>query len=183
MYFAKCDIAQAAAKNDIRDYLNAPQLDTVGKRVIATDGKILATIPVEIEDGEICGPVPVEAIAAARKAVTARSPEQRCEIRCNGDGSGVTVPAAGVTYDRPITGKFPDIDRVIPPIADTDRMYAIDVALLNRLAKALSTSTRDGLQVTLRIPEDASKPARVESWSNPDAVGVIMPLRLENKGQ
>ena len=65
-------IEQASAVKDTRTYMNKPYYD--GKRVIATDGHIIAiTRPDAKDEGDTAGSIPIEALKAARKQKHAKA--------------------------------------------------------------------------------------------------------------
>jgi DNA polymerase III sliding clamp (beta) subunit (PCNA family) len=161
-----------------RDVLKNPYLEVHrdGERanLVATNGKILAVIPVEPEPGDTSGHVPVDALKTARKGA-----KGDVSIGCNG---AVTLPG-GVTMLRPDEGEYPEWRQVLP---DQNRELKIriglNISLLKDLADAMGT---EGLILEIA---DADQPVTVRPTgtgdygnsnrpANPDAYGVIMPMR------
>ena len=187
----KCKIESAASKDKSRACLMEPYIEIREggfARIAATDGKILAVLPVECEDGEVSGYVSAEALKAARKG---KLPE--AEIHCN----GALQVQGGATFPRmdSETFKFPKIDAVIVPpneeIHGCQRVrLVINTALLSRLAEALGS---DAVVLELQAEESTrgplglvvNRPIRVEPTSEghgdhlpcAGAFGVIMPMR------
>lgn len=188
----KCKIEFAASKDKSRACLMEPYLEIREggfARIAATDGKILAVIPVECEDGETSGYVSADALKAARKG---KLPE--AEIHCN----GALQVQGGATFPRMDSTEFsfPKIDAVtVPPnqeIHGCQRVrLVINTALLSRLAEALGS---DAVVLELQAEESppwrtpglvVNRPIRVEPTSEghgdhlpcAGAFGVIMPMR------
>ncbi len=135
-------------------------------RAYATDGYIMARVPVELEDGDQDGLLSVEAIKEASKA--------NRTILAN---SVVTVTAtktgAQTTYARPMLGEFPNCDQIIPTEPGPFKV-CLDAILLAKLAEAMGT---DGT-VTLHLHPD--NPLAVIYVTPDDATnksdGAIMPI-------
>lgn len=136
-----------------REPLQAPHLDVENKRLVATDGRIMAILPVHPEEGDMSGPVPIEAIQASRKA--------RERIHCN----GLVAVEGGPTYARPDLGTFPALWKDITDKGVTEWFaqetkaagsvhLALDVDLLMSLAKALGKDAKASI-VHLRFNADA----------------------------
>lgn len=130
-------IEQAVAKESSRYAFNAPYYDHEAHAMIATDGRILAVVPVLDDDDDVTGLIPVDAIKVARKGRLTNP------IRANG-----TIDLLGVSYTRP-EGRFPAWRDVIPKISDieTDNVkLRIDARLLYNLSQALGS---DKVELTI----------------------------------
>ena len=57
----------AVSKDQSRYVLTEPWLDAENKVIVATDGRHMVVVPVEIEEGDTSGHVSAEALAGARK--------------------------------------------------------------------------------------------------------------------
>lgn len=189
-------IEHVAPKKDIRRYLTHVYLDAPAPvpddaeqgapgMLVATNGHILAAVPVTLEPGDAPGYVTTEAIKAARTAARKnRKPEP--VIHAN----GALAIADGPTYPRPAVddvGRFPDWRAVYPRALQDDGPpdIMIDADLLATLAAALDSGK--GRRVALRFSRrtddegretiDPSAVIRV-TGTDPDAIGLIMPCRL-----
>ena len=172
-------IENATSKNDVaRPYLRHVYLDTAEQHLIATDGHILASIPVQTDPGDTAGFITVDAIKAARKAKTV--------IRAN----DTLAVENGPTFPRPTAeneGDFPDYKKVIPEPSPFDFTIGIDAELLLRLAQAICANPKKPI-VRLRFRNAKDENGgygiaqnlgiRVETF-DPDRFGVIMPCRVD----
>lgn len=182
-------IEKALPKNDVRFYLNEaylevpegdPQADDRKGTLIATDGYILAVVPVELDRGDTQGFVKPEALAAARKQKTSRH-------------HGVTAPlfltGAHVLFDKTTIprnlddwAKYPDWRKAVPENLKDAQAGKFDVcfnaALLARLAEAIGTGGM--VKLTFQKREDGTiNPAAaitVTPYSG-DSYGVLMTAR------
>jgi hypothetical protein len=162
-------IESACAKNNSGRYsIENPFLDRSesGDVMIATDGRILAIVPVECTPEDDQGPVPRECLKDARKF----------GVNCN----GVAAVPGGASYPRP-DATFPDWRAVMPDFKGKKTVrLGIDAALLKRLADAIGTE-----KVNLEFPVDESSDCVIEpltvrpaGFSDKAAHGVIMPCRV-----
>ena len=165
-------------KNGTRDVLRNPYLevDADGKRanLVATNGKILAVIPVEPEPGDTSGHVPVDALKTARKGA-----KGDVSIGCNG---AVELPG-GLSIPRPDEGEFPKWRQVLPdPCRSLKVTIALDIVMLKNLADAMGTvglilEIADADQPVMVRPTETGDYVNLNRPANPDAYGVIMPMR------
>jgi hypothetical protein len=180
-------IELCVCKDITRDHLAHPMLDVERKRLVATNGNVLVSIPVELEEGcDISGPVPVDAIKAGRKTVKAGD-----DFTVLVHQERVEVPAAPgmprFKRDHEIASCFPkakQVDTVIPNGKGHTVVIGIDARLLLDVAQALGSNI-----VELRIdPGNAAKgmePYLVRAAvsghvDDSGAVGVVMPHRIDN---
>ena len=171
---ARIDLATERGK-DGRPVLAAVHYNAEKGRLEAADGFILASVPVELEEGESVPDslLPVAAIREAQKMATAkgRSPSLRVE----GDTvSASSVPAPGTygetkeggTHDLPDLPHYPDVNQIVPPAEGLRHLLTIDVQRLYDLAKAIcedpGNSTKANLFVNLYQGESNSSPIVVE---------------------
>ena len=134
--------------------------------LVATNGRILAVVPVEVDDADTNGLVSKEAIVQARKGI---SKGGLCAIGCN---SGLHLERQGMTLDRPFQESedtFPSWKTVIPSADATVRKITINAKALHDLASALASDA-----VTLHLQEEDFRAILVTGDN--DATGVIMPL-------
>lgn len=160
----------AAGRKDPRVPLHAPHLDVEQSVLVATDGKVLAVLPVALTPDETSGPVPAEALVAARKA-------RQVELKALPEGVKL---ADGTTFARPgLEQSFPDIRRVMPIRETFD--VALDAKDLLRLATVLCASRDPVVQLSFTRDEegqiDATGAIKVRANGRAiveDACGVIM---------
>lgn len=151
-----------AVGNDHRRALHHVHLNTQDRELVATDGNIMAIIPLEPDEegsNDTTGPIPVEAIKAARKHKDA----EHLTI----ENGTVLVPGSAMQLERPNgDGYYPDYRRVIPeaPASDQEPDIVLDASLLFKLAKALydhPSSDNYPRGVKLYLGRDnAGRPAR-----------------------
>ena len=169
------------SKDTARIALCQAHLDVERKRLEAVDGHMAVSTPVEIEPGDVSGPVSVDALKAARKAAGKGA---TASIHCNGS---LAVPS-GPTFPRPdLQGiKFPSLPAVVPTIKPGDPgtfTINFNVEYLHRLAKAIGTDGAISLTVELDKDDDGNPIIKenlnplVVTGSNPAVQAVLMPCR------
>ena len=171
-------IESAVDPKDMREQLSEPYLDVENKRLVATDGKILTAIKVEVEPDDVSGYISKDALEAARK-IARKDREDTIEIRANGS----LELKNGDKLNRPDLGTFPDIDNILNMLetdpAKTIRL-GINAKLLLDLAKSLANATQvvildfvidDNNAVTSAINVSVAK-------QGSDDKAVIMPVRI-----
>lgn len=135
-------------------------------RIVATDGQRLLVIPVELDDDDTEGSIPVSAFVLARKGTQKHFGE--IIIHCT---EGVCSMTDGGTVPRPDNGRFPGWRGVVayPPVTQE---ISFDPSLLFSLAKAMGTLDR----ITLRL--SGNKPIHLVGGSNGAAaeVAILMPM-------
>lgn len=128
----------------------------------ATDSYLLIQVPVELDDDDTEGMIPIEALAEARLANRELAADG--EIRIQGYGKLTT-------FLRPEMGKFPDTTKLFtddPPIASV----GLNAKFLAKLAKGLGTDT---VRLDLMGPRKA---IRVTPASGSGGRGLLMPIVL-----
>ena len=169
-------IESAASKDTNRTAICHPFIRD--GRLIATDGRILASVPIKNlepeELGELEGKkLPAEALKAARKIGGAREENSRLNLtddRCEVAG-GASFPLPELLPEAPLLGcilparKHPDEDDAFA--------VTLDVALIAKLSEALGDQNitfiftkGDPLKIVTMLPE-----------SRNGAFGLIMPRR------
>lgn len=163
---------ELAAATDVSRYtLQAVKLDVEHKRIMATDGHILAIVPCEVSPEDHSALISTEAIKQLR-AMQKRAKSVPVQVRTNGK---VTATGKGETAEFELaTGQFPNVDMVIPK-HDGPATITLDVELLMRLAKAMNTKGSK-LVVSLYVKDQVSG-VLVKASGNTEAIGVIMPCR------
>lgn len=183
-------IEECASKDPTREVLASPYLDTERGVLVATDGRKITVLPVEVEEGDTTGHVNTTAIKAARKLAKGVK-NTHLSIACNG---GLKT-ADGTNHARYDGGKYPDWRQVVPDVpndADTIELV-VDVALLADVAKSLGTTS---LRIAFRRDGDkeqttaygvtsplyihaATRPIwpGAESKTDKDPFAVVMPMK------
>lgn len=163
MKFPRTEIEKVCADStEVRTYLQHAYLDTGKARLLASDGHMAVSLPVEVEDGDTDGAISVTALSAARRAAGKILDPQ---IKANG---ALSLPLAGVSFDRPTVpeGQAYPVG-IIDKLAIGDMMSEITITLnaekLHKLALALTDKGREPI-VTVRLPaiEATGQPAIVK---------------------
>lgn len=145
----------------------AVYLDTKAKRLVATDGRMLASVPVIPEKDDTTGLIACETVkAACQGAVNGEAALSRTDQRT------VVKTAWGILHATPPDGIFPPYGEYVSQRSDIKVSVTLDVNLLKRLSVALGSNV-----VTLCIGAPNS-PIRVIPLDYADAVGAIMPASL-----
>ena len=175
MKIAKIHKLEAAvSKDDTRASIMQPFIQS--GRAIATDGKILASIPIETEEGEeVEGKkIPLDAIKAARKAsgkLWADMPFTFSETHCSILG-GASFPLHHVDVKAPKVAEI-----VLAKLEKEEAAFSVtlDIDILKRLSEALGTE-----KITLNFKDEKSiitvLPSGLENRDN-KAFGLLMPIR------
>lgn len=172
MKLANYEIEKASASKDIRYYLNdvAYVSEHDGKPVmIATDGKILAVCPVEMEDGDTQGFIQTDAIIKARK--------QGGNVKANGN---IQFPdGSTMTRESKDGAKYPDVDRVIPKTESlSETVLTFDAERFYRLARAITLKNKAGIRrIELRFDRTKPEACAIHLTGNDGAIGVLMTCR------
>ena len=196
---ATLSLHHAASTDKTRENLNRVNVEL--DKAWATDGKILAIIPLDGEPdptGAHQTKIPAETAkrALAVKGFSAESPvilQRRARI----DGNGrvrVIVGETALDVESP-DGPSPNMAMVTRDLAkegdENTVTIGLDVALLMRLARAFG-SKPSFAPLKLTIPLDGLSPIAVEAGAattshcydatkntaNPNAHGVVMPMRV-----
>jgi hypothetical protein len=169
-------LESAVSKDDTRCSIMQPFIQ--GGRAIATDGRILASVPIETEEGEEVNGmrIPLDAIKAARKSTLKIIPDLSLTLTEKSASvlSGASFPV-------------PHFDATLPKVADivsakiekSEATFSVtlDVDLLKKLSEALGTE-----KVTLIFKDEKSiitvLPSGLENREN-KSFGLLMPIRTK----
>lgn len=154
--------------------ISMPYLDTKDKDapvVVATNGKALAVVPVELEDGDTDGHIPTAALAHYRKL--SKKHHEEVSLKLNGTAHVHDYrDSVSASYPRPGDLRFPDWrdireDKKLfsTPVTVTIKL---DAALLHKLAQAVGN---DWVTLEIRSNKDA-----VKVNGDRGAYGLIMPI-------
>lgn len=180
----KCLIENAASEDATRSAIAEPFLDITNNRgtLIATNGRILAQIPVEVDDADVAGYVSEAVLKSARKQA---GKLDTALVSANGvarlaDGSTMPRHGGANAADR-----FPNWRQVVPQNPAAIMILQLDAKLLWQLAQAMGT---EGVRLVI---EGARKPVTVEPCGAgrhgefkpvcDGARGVIMPIAPAEK--
>lgn len=148
-------------------------------RLEASNGKILAVVPARKCADDKAGPIPVEAIKAARKG----SAKGRMVL-----GDNVEVPLVGEDFERFTPAEpgdvfsFPSVDDVTPKHSNNPPDIILDADLLRRLARAIDKEGKvsNGVELWFKRDMDGKIDGRgailAKSTKPGGAYGVIMPI-------
>ena len=173
-------IENCISPDTTREHLCKAYLDTEKKRLVATDGHMMAVVPVIVEEGDVSGFVTADAIKTARKVKV--NPE--VSIHCN----GALAIDNGPTFARPTDGQFPPYEQVMPEYRQGDAgtiTIGLNAGYLHDLMQALG-SPKSGI-VSLTIPVKVGEDGKLDAGLEPivvgtsnagGAVGVLMPARV-----
>src|SRR6478736_1217316 len=106
-------IEKAASGDATRPVLNSVYLDMRGTgpngpaRLLATNGRIAAIVPVLADPADVAGYIPCDALKAARKAA---GKSEDASFTAN----GVCKMPHGQEFARPELGNYPNFEAVIP---------------------------------------------------------------------
>lgn len=171
-----CLIEKVLSKDATRHAITETYLDTENGSgsLIATNGKALAVIPVELEEGDVAGYVVTEGIKQARKA------DKRAEfpsMKLNGNlklSNGVEMPRSTL----PTGTEFPKWRQVIPKDEGYAVEFAFDAKLLYELAQAMGS---DGVVIRYKADREPLlvRPTALAGCTPCiGAKGVLMPVRI-----
>jgi hypothetical protein len=169
-------LESAVSKDDTRAAIMQPFVQ--GGRCIATDGRMLASVPIETEEGEeVEGKkIPLDALKAARKASGKLWPDMFftfSETHCSILG-GASFPLHHIDVAAP---KVAEIVSSKLEREDATFSVTLDVDLLKKLSEALGTE-----RVTLNFKSEKDiitvLPSGLENRDN-KAFGLLMPIRTK----
>lgn len=171
-------------------------------KLIATDGRRLILIPVEVMDKEelphgyaeheeTSGLVSREVLEAACKGPKGKTPFAFLE--CNGSAiirepweRKPDCPAPGgskIEMRRgEDAGEFPRYEAVIPEATNVENSFCVNAKYLSEVAAALAAAGGEHDAVRIYMPASKCSPVRMESVGNgphAGAVGVIMPITID----
>lgn len=170
-------IEAVCSTDETREVITHPYLEIKDgtARVIATNGRAIVAIPVEVEDGEESGWVSIPALAAARKACASRGPEKdMASVHCNG-----TCRTATADFPRPFKDDamtFPNYRQCIPNEDQKGIMkLSFDVNLLAAVVKAAGGT---GIVRVYQPQDDPLAPMTLSIDGAKDGtLAIVMPCR------
>ena len=166
----KYKISMACSTDETRYALNHPNV-TDENTMVATDGRILAVVPVELDKNDKVGYVRREAIEDAHKKTLKQESVVKIDL-----SNEAFIPALSEvigTYSRTI-GEFPKYDKIIE---NNDRLQTkakvtFNIANLVKLCKALGID--ESVTVEIKGELDAIK---VTTSNDERVYGLLMPMK------
>lgn len=141
-----------------------------GKKVIATNGNMLAIVPVgDVEEDDTPGYLPKEDLKLDRKNFPRN--QSSLYVRANGLFES---KLAGISMERPSGCEFPKYEAVIPAADRKEVKIVFDLELLIRLFKALGGEAATTKAVELGVPVDE------EGRLTPPQEGVAFRVRVKD---
>ena len=166
----KYKLQKVAGKEESRLSIFHPHLDLTEKDApvaVATNGRIMAMVPVTVNGDDTAGVIPNEALVAYQK-----DKKSTWGIVLNGSAKVVGSDGSTKEWKRPDT-KFPDWRHVMAKGKSEDGVtITFSPALLLELARAMGVEGNDGLTLKIRGDKDEIRA------TNGEAVGMIMPMEL-----
>lgn len=163
-------------KNKKKPHFSEPYLDKENNRMLASNGFIIASVPVEVEEGDDDGHIPVDALIAARKKATKQKSETIVV-----DASDAALKIHYEPDSRLAMGKPKNMDNVMRNRGPERHTITLDANYLLNLAKAINYRG-GGTAVTLHLPQDPRSAVLVtplnfeENKARNDAYGILMPI-------
>jgi len=178
----RCKIENVCSMDGYRENLAHPYL-VIDKRrkakgqLVATDGRTLVSLEVDLGEGDTPGPVNVDAFDVARKAYE-KSPVAVVPINVNGD---VEIPNASYKAKRVTIEKdYPDWRTVLEDATRDKAVFKIglSVKLLQNILEACGGDMRKkSRQTTVYLTfRGEGKPIEVEVPSGVKARALLMPI-------
>ncbi len=186
-YPYQCEIDQIIDNSSSRFAIHAACLR--GNGLWATNGKALVCVPVERDEHDQDGLIPVEALKFARS----RS-GKKCEVEVQSRARAIKIktPTSAMIIRRDIKDiAFPKIEAVVPPDEEYETSVYLDGPLLIDLLRALGAHRKnsDGHNgVTIKIHKDGGeKPVKIEAHTDESRLekhrqpfAVIMPMKVKD---
>jgi DNA polymerase III subunit beta len=173
----------AAAKNDVRYYLNGICIDVRGTDAVAvaTDGHMLLALPLERAEGDESPLVSGHYIIARDALDKLKAPVKGGHVTLSIDAAAQSLTIIGwgsTTTTKLVEGCFPDWRRVIPhTVSGLVSQFDADlVAAFGKINKLLGSKYSPAIAHNGGENGDGAA-ARVMLTG--DAVGVIMPMRYD----
>ena len=159
-------------KDEYRFNMHAAELDVKGKRLVATDGHRIVSLPVEISETDVSGSVPPDAIRAAHKAKKADTGES---IEC-GERRLVVHGIRQITEFARESQAFPNTAAAIPRPSSKAFRIGLNPKYLLEVAEAMNSGTGVELVFGGELDPILIKPI-LSCGGVDDAFGVLMPVR------
>lgn len=162
----KCKIELIASKDETRSAINDPYLD--GNLLVATDGRKMVVLTVELEEGDTDGYISKEALIQARKLAIKNNPSI---ISAKQESLRL---ANGTILQRKSDTQFPKWKQVIPEKNDNRKEISFNAKFLWEMAQSMGAEN-----VKISILDEKSPliiyPLLFDNPGSKD-YGVLMPV-------
>ena len=165
------------ANDGIMRHIDNPYLDVDAKQIVATDGHGLILVPVEIEDGDQSGYIPIDAIREGQKKQNRIG--DKVEIDCSISDT-VSLKYAGLTFRRPNDTTYPDYKRVIPDKPVEYIEIGLDAAKLKALADGISKDRKGAVRLLIDANNSNAAVHLSSGTENNQATAILMPIRFSS---
>ena len=165
-----------------------------GSNLVASDGKRIVVLPVELDEGDIDGFISQAAITAACKAKSPRADDSRVLFA----GTELRAPLANYSEPRPAPdGQFPPYQKVLPTFKEGDSdtvTVRLNAQMLVEMAALLSDTSCVSLTFKLGLPRksmDVDQPGTTDmtqaqmapvlvrgTLADDYGMGALMPIEL-----
>lgn len=175
------------SKDAERMHLCHPYLDVKRERLVATDGRRMIALPVEVEKGEVSGHIASDLLKVGRKKTGKHEVEYEIRER-------VRLVPHDIEWPLQAVPDFPDWSAVLPRYRPGDPgtvTVGLDAALLKGIADALGSDGQVALTFRLdslnldMSPQDAAKQGLEpqilvrSTLAREGELAVLMPVRLD----
>ena len=177
MYLNKT-ILECVSTDKTRPSIGYVYVDVDEKLAIATDGHVMALVPIEPTDGEVSGYVPREAILQADKC---KDPWKGVILHQEGE---TLVTGSMVKIPNPFQGEtappFPQWKQVIPQNLPEQPLFAVDGDLLARAAHAVTPAKmRAAVLVSCNLGKLGTDALTITSTHDSKAKAILMPVAVK----
>lgn len=183
------NVAKVASKDQSRPVLTCCYLDADRGVLEATDSYKLASVPVELGEGDVSGLIPAAAVAELVKAQKSRRGyDSSAHLDCS-DAGMVSLVSVDVSQSWPRPdGQWPNVPQLIPDEAQWSGFRVrLNTKLLRELAEGLGGDdvTLTFVRASADVSESEShfapsnlRPIIVHNGSTEHGVGLLMPIRI-----
>lgn len=171
----KLESACASTKSDTLVSIQHPWIPDEGTildgKAVATDGKILAVVPVNTWSGEKGTRIHRMAIKNGRSDAKGQT---SIDLSLNRTTTRENI--TGDVHALPEINRLPNVSPLLPDRTKTPALrIALDLRLLNRLAEAIGS---EELILEFQGPKDAVCVSPFKGEGNDGAFGIIMPMNI-----
>ena len=177
MYLDKT-ILECVSTDKTRTSITHVYVDVDAKLAIATDGHVMALVPIDPTDGEVSGYVPREAILQADKC---KDPWKGVILHQEKE---TLVAGSMVKIPNPFQGTpappFPNWRDVIPQDLPEQPLFAVDGDLLARAAHAVTPAKmKAAVFVSCNLGKLGTDPLTITSTHDSKAKAILMPVTVK----
>ncbi len=174
MYLPKT-MLECVSTDKTRISIDHVYVDVEEKLAIATDGRVMALVPIEPTDGEVSGYVPREAILQADKC---KDPWKGVLMHYNDE---TLVAGSHVRIPNPFHGEtvppFPQWKQVIPQDLPEQPLFVVDADLLAKAAHAITPLKQKAqVYISCNLEKLGDGPITITSMHDTTAKAILMPV-------